>query len=75
MVFVAVGDKNAFDAVLFVLEIGNVGNENVDAGHRLVRKTNSAVNDQNFAAVFVNVHVTSDIARPTQGDIFKDLFV
>jgi len=68
MVFVAMGQEDAFELMLVLHDIGKVGNDDVDAGHVVFRKSDAAVDDDHLVAVFVNGHVFADFAHAAQRD-------
>ena len=64
----AVGDEDAAHAVAVLQHIGEVGDDGVHAGHRLVREDLAAVDDDDVAAVLIGRHVLADLAHAAQRD-------
>lgn len=73
MVFVAVGHDKTADFALFVFEISDVGDGEVDSGDPLVGEAHATIDDKDVAVGLVDVHVVVDIGSAAEGDDF-DLF-
>ena len=68
VILVGVGDEERLDVSLALLEIGDVGHDQVDAEHLLVGEHQPAVDHDDFVAVFEDVHVLADLAHPAERD-------
>ena len=68
MVFVAVGQHEADDVVETIIEVGEVGKNEVDAGLVLFGEEDAAVNDEQLAVVLEHGHVASDFAEAAERD-------
>ena len=68
VVLVGMGDEERLDVGAALLEIGDVGDDEVDAEHLLVREHQAAVDDDDLVAVFEDVHVLADLAHPAERD-------
>ena len=68
VVLVGVGDEERPDLVAVLLEIGDVGDDEVDAEHLLVGEHEAAVDDDDVVAVLEDVHVLADLPHPAERD-------
>ena len=68
VVLVAVGEDHAHDVVHAVLDPGEIGEDEVDAGLAFLGEEDAAVHDQELAPVLEDVHVTADLAKTSQRD-------
>ena len=68
VVLVGVGDEERLDLGAVLLEVGDVGDDEVDAEHLLVREHESAVDDDDVVAVLEDVHVLADLPHPAERD-------
>ena len=68
VVLVGVGDQERLDLGAALLEVGDVGDDEVDAEHLLVREHQPAVDDHDLVAVLEDVHVLADLAHPAERD-------
>ncbi len=68
MVFVAVREHNAADVLLVLDQVGDVGNNNVNAQQLRLREHQAAVNDNNVVFPTHCQAVHSELAKTTQGD-------
>ena len=68
VVLVGVGDEERPDLGAVLLEVGDVGHDEVDAEHLLVREHEAAVDDDDVVAVFEHVHVLADLPHPAERD-------
>ena len=68
VVLVGVGDQEGLDVGLALLEIGDVGDDEVDPEHLLVGEHQAAVDDDDVVAVLEHVHVLADLADPAERD-------
>ena len=75
VVLVGVGDEERLDVGAALLEIGDVGDDEVDAEHLLVGEHQSAVDDDDLVAVLEDVHVLADLAHPAERDDAERLVV
>ena len=75
VVLVGMGDEERLDLGAAFLEIGDVGDDEVDAEHLLVGEHQPAVDDDDVVAVFEDVHVLADLAHPAERDDAERLVV
>src|SRR5699024_3531509 len=68
VVLVAMGEDEAHDPVVAPLEVGEVGQDQVDARLRRLREEDAAVDDEDLAAVLEDGHVAADLAEAAEGD-------
>ena len=68
VVLVGVGDEEGLDLLAVLLEVGDVGDDEVDAEHLLVGEHEAAVDDDDLVAVLEDVHVLADLAHPAERD-------
>ena len=68
VVLVGVGDEEGAELGAVLLEIGDVGDDEVDAEHLLVREHEPTVDDDDVVAVLEEVHVLADLAHPAERD-------
>ncbi len=68
VVLVTVGQHQANHVRPAVLQVGEVGDDDVDAGVVLLGEQNAAVNDQQLAAKFEDCHVAANLPQSTEGD-------
>ena len=68
VVLVGMGDEERLDVGAALLEIGDVGDDEVDAEHLLVGEHQAAVDHDDLVAVFEDVHVLADLAYPAERD-------
>ena len=68
VVLVGVGDEEGPDVGPAFLEVGDVGDDEVDAEHLLVGEHQAAVDDDDVVAVLEDVHVLADLAHPAERD-------
>ena len=68
VVLVGVGDEERPDLGAVLLEVGDVGDDEVDAEHLLVGEHEAAVDDDDVVAVLEHVHVLADLAHPAERD-------
>ena len=71
MILVTVGYNNAAHLFGICFKIRNVGNNNVNAVHILVRKAKSAVNNDYIRAKFNGCHILADLSKTAKGNDFK----
>src|SRR3990172_2673869 len=62
------GDEEGLDVGLLVPEIGDVGDDEIDAEHLLVGEHQAAVDDDDVVAVLEDEHVLADLAHPAERD-------
>ena len=62
VVFVAVGDDDAADLVLALLQVGDVRDDQVDPQHVLFGEHQAAVDDDDVVGVLDDHHVLADLA-------------
>ena len=70
VVLVAVGDNYAAYAVLVLLEVGDVRDDDVDAVELLVREAEAAVHDDDVLPVLVHGEVLANLTEPAERDDF-----
>ena len=68
VVLVGVGDQERLDVGLALLEVGDVGDDEVDPEHLLVGEHQAAVDDDDVVAVLEHVHVLADLADAAERD-------
>ena len=68
VVLVGVGDEERPDLGAVLLEVGDVGDDEVDAEHLLVGEHEAAVDDDDVVAVLEDVHVLADLPHPAERD-------
>ena len=66
MVLVAVGDDHAFDAILILLHIGEVGQDDVHAQHFVIGERHAAVDEEGVVPVFEQGDVLADFVQAAQ---------
>jgi hypothetical protein len=75
VVLVGVGDEERLDVGAALLEVRDVGDDEVDAEHLLVGEHEAAVDDDDLVAVLEDVHVLADLAHPAERDDAERLIV
>ena len=68
VILVGVGDEEGPDVGLALLEVGDVGDDEVDPEHLLVGEHQAAVDDDDVVAVLEHVHVLADFADAAERD-------
>jgi hypothetical protein len=68
VVLVGMGDQERPDLVAVLLEIADVGDDEVDAEHLLVGEHEAAIDDDDVVAVLEHVHVLADLPHPAKRD-------
>ena len=68
MVLMAVRDGVAADAVLVLDEVGDVGDDEIDARHVLRGEDGADVDDDDVVLVFVDGHIFADLTQAAQGN-------
>ena len=68
VVFVTVCDDHADDVVEPICDPREIREDEVDAGLVDLGEEDTAVDDEELALVFEDVHVTADLAQTSQGD-------
>ena len=71
VILMTVSDYNASYSCGILLNIGKIGDNQVNAGHIAVREGKTAVNDKNVVAAFKEGHVLADLVQTAQRDYFK----
>ena len=71
VILVPVGYNNAAHLFGVGFEIRNVGNNNINAVHILVRKAKSAVNNDYIRAKFNGCHILADLSKTAKGNDFQ----
>ena len=66
VVLVPVGEDEGDDVVEAVLDVGEVGQDEVDAGLVVLGKEDAAVDDEELAVHLVDGHVAPDLAEASQ---------
>ena len=75
VVLVGMGDEERLDVGAAFLEVGDVGDDEVDPEHLLVGEHQAAVDDDDLVAVLEDVHVLADLAHPAERDDAERLVV
>ena len=75
VVLVGVGDQERLDHVAAVLEVCDVGHDEVDAEHLLLGEHQAAVDDHDLVAVLEDGHVLADLADAAEWQDAQDLLV
>src|ERR1700680_4046794 len=68
MVFMAVGDKDAANALFFVVQVARVGDNQVNAKHFVVGEHRTRINNHDVVAIFDDHHILSDFSQPSKRD-------
>ena len=68
VVLVGVRDQERPDLGAVLLEVGDIGHDEVDAEHLLVGEHEPAVDDDDVVAVLEHVHVLADLPHPAERD-------
>jgi hypothetical protein len=68
VILVGVRDEERADVGAVLLEVGDVGDDEVDAEHLLVGEHQAAVDDDDVVAVLEHVHVLADLPHPAERD-------
>ena len=68
MILMSVSDNYASDLLGICLEVGNVGDDDVDAVHILVREAEAAVYNDYICAEFDGSHVLADLTETAKRD-------
>ena len=71
VVLVAVGNENAPDFVLVLDEVGDIGNDHIDAVHVVIGKAHAHVHHDDVAAVLIDGEVFSDLIETAKGNDFQ----
>ena len=66
VILVSVRKQDPADAVLVCLQVGDIGNDQVNARHIVIGKAETAVNDDQIIVVFDDGHVFADLAQPSE---------
>ena len=75
VILVGMGDEERLDVGAALLEVADVGDDEVDAEHLLVGEHQAAVDDHDLVAVLEHVHVLADLAHPAERDDSERLVV
>ncbi len=70
MVFVPVGNDNSADTVFILFQIGDIRDNDIYAVKLLVRKTQTAVDNNYVLPVLVNREIFSDLTHTAERDNF-----
>src|ERR1051326_5745099 len=68
MVFVSMSDKDAVDALFFVVQVASVGDNQVNAKHFLIGEHRTRINNHDVVPIFDDHHILSDLSQPSKGD-------
>jgi hypothetical protein len=71
VILVRMRDEERPDVGAALLQVADVGNDEIDAEHLLVGEHQAAVDDDDVVAVLEHVHVLADLAHAPQGDDAK----
>ena len=66
MIFMTVGDKQAFDTVFVFQHIGEIRNDQINAEHLGIREHQTAVHKDHIPLTFVQGNVFADLAKTAQ---------
>src|SRR5262245_41798932 len=66
--------EHGFDHVLFVVEIPSVWNDEIDAGHFFITKSNAGVDEDNLIVVLNSRHVAADFTKTSKVDDLETAF-
>ena len=66
VILVSVRQQDSADAVFVRFEIGDVGDDQIDARHIVIGKTESAIDDYHVVVVFHNRHVLADFPESAE---------
>ena len=72
MVLVAVGEEDRQQLPLRLQQVGDVGDDQVDPEHVLLREHEAGVDYQDLALVLERPHVDADLAKAAQRDVAND---
>ena len=75
VVLVGMGDQERLDVGAPFLQVGDVGDDQVDPEHLLVGEHQAAVDHDDLVAVLEDVHVLADLAHPAERDDAERLIV
>ena len=75
VVLVGMGDQERLDVGASFLEVGDVGDDQVDPEHLLVREHQAAVDHHDLVAVLEDEHVLADLPHPAERDDSERLVV
>ena len=67
VILVSVGDEIAAQLLVVALEVGGIRDDQIHAQHVVVRKRQTAVDDDDVVAVFDHGHVLADLIQTAQG--------
>ena len=73
VVLMGMGDQERPDVRPALLEVGDVGDDEVDPEHLLVGEHEAAVDDDDVVAVLEHVHVLADLAHAAQRNVSERL--
>ena len=68
MVFVTVGDDNAFHLVGSLFDIFKIGNDVINADHVIIWEHHASIHNQDLLIVFIDCHVFAHLAQTSEGD-------
>src|SRR5450759_1033232 len=68
MVFMAVSDKDAANALLFVVQVARVRDNQVHAKHFVIGEHRTRINNYDVVAIFDTHHILSDFSQPSERD-------
>src|ERR1700694_5606603 len=68
MVFVTVRDKNAANALLLVVQVARIGDNQVNAKHFVVGEHRTRINNHDVVAIFDDHHILSDFSQSSERD-------
>ena len=63
VVLMPVREQDAADAILVLFQVGDIGNDEVDAQHFLVGKAETAVNDDDVVLIFDDGQIFADLVQ------------
>ena len=68
VIFVAVGDHHAADALLVLPQVAGVGHDDVDAVHAIAGEGKAGIHEHQLIAVFEDAGVLADLVQAAQGN-------
>src|SRR5579872_5482199 len=68
MIFMAVGDKDAANALFFVVQVARIGDNQVNAKHFIIGEHRTRINNHDVVAIFDDHHILSDLSQSSERD-------
>ncbi|MPM90852.1 hypothetical protein SDC9_137975 [bioreactor metagenome] len=70
VILMSMRDEKAFELVAVLTQVCHIRNDNVDAGHIVIRKAKPAVDNDDIAVVFKYGHILPDFTHAAERDNF-----